>query len=57
MKYGVFAKVNGKVKSHTLAALTNEEEYTSNGWELVTTTKTKAEARKLVNDLGWITLA
>ena len=46
MKYGVFAKVNGKVKSHTLAALTNEEEYTSNGGELVTTTKNKSGSKK-----------
>ena len=53
MKYGVYAIVNGKVKMYCLALLTNEE---FKKYEKVAETRTKAEARKIVNDLGGITL-
>lgn len=54
MKYGVYAIVEGKVKMYCLAPLTNED---FAKYEKVAETRTKAEARKIVNDLGQITLA
>jgi len=57
MKYGVYTSVTGNVRAHALAPLTNNEEWINGGWELVATTKTKAEARKIVQELGWVTVA
>lgn len=54
MKYGVYAIVTGNVKMYCLALLTNEEFY---NYEKVAETKTKAEARKIINDLGQIVFA
>lgn len=55
MKYGVYTKVTGKVRSHALALLTANWE--KDGWEKIAETRTKAEAAKIVHELGWITLA
>lgn len=51
MKYTVYAIKNEKVTLHAIA-LTNNKEY--EGYKVVAQTRTKAEAKKIVDELGWI---
>ena len=52
MKYGVYEIVTGKVKMYCYALLTNEKFHEL---KKVAETKTKNEAKKIVNDYGWVT--
>lgn len=51
MKYGIYEIANEKVKMYCLAPLTNKE---FDQLKKVAETRTKKEAQKMINDLGWI---